>query len=92
MSAPFNRFMSDVMDKAVVERYADGSKRVWLGDVPLGGKVQGRGPRCPEDAHDFVLDSYEGIRGTYVDKVCTKCTRRKPFKTQVAATYRKSTR
>jgi hypothetical protein len=80
MHAPAEHFFDHVCESAVVEYYADRSKRVVYGNVPLGRKLQTRGPRCPEDSHHFVLDEYEGIRHTYIDKVCTKCTRRIPVK------------
>lgn len=75
---PTNCFTRDVMDHAVVETYADRSRRVVFGDIALGRKLQPPGPKCPEGEHTLVTDNYQGVRKVYVDDVCTVCSRRIP--------------
>jgi hypothetical protein len=75
-------FIQGVFAKAVVESYPD-SRRIVLrdvlgfGDMPLGRKIQNPGPRCRPWRHEWVIDTYPGIRHEYVDKVCGTCSRRK---------------
>lgn len=69
-------FLEDIRENAVVRSYDDGSIRVFHGDIPLGRKLQTPGPRCKGGHHKLVIDTYEGLRHEYVDKVCTKCGRR----------------
>lgn len=78
-------FIQGIFEKSAVRTYSD-SRRVYLrdvpglGDVPLGRKLQLPGPRCRPWRHAFVEDVYPGVRHEYVDKVCTKCDRRKMVK------------
>lgn len=72
------RGISDfVIDRSVV-KHEDGYARIYWHDTPLGGKLQVRGPRC-RWRHEWAIDEYPGVRGVYRDKICRKCTRRKPL-------------
>lgn len=77
MHEPRNLLTRNVRDNAVVVTEG-GYKRVWWGEIPLGGKVQINGPRC-KFRHDFFIDEYPGVSRTYRDKVCRNCTRRIPL-------------
>ncbi|WPH57642.1 hypothetical protein [Mycobacterium phage WXIN] len=70
--------MESVMTDSVV-KISRGSARIYWGGTPLGGKFQTPGAKCRWWRHDWVLDEYPGVRGTYRDKVCRKCPRRKPL-------------
>ncbi len=59
--------------------YEGGSARIYWGVVPMGGKIQQPGKRCRRWAHDWTIDEYAGVRGTYRDRVCKKCDRRIPL-------------
>lgn len=81
----------EMLQQSVVRIYADGSRQVFFGEFPIGGKIQGKGFRCPEDEHEFYIDRYPGLpkrpnsKGVvknheYVDRACSKCTRRIPIR------------
>lgn len=76
---PANSVTRAIRDESVVV-YGDGYLRVWCGDIPLGPRIQTPGKRCPPWSHDWQLEEYERINGTYVDRVCRKCCRRKPMR------------
>ena len=79
MHEPANLLTRAMRDEAVV-RYSDGYLQVWLGDIPLGGKIQTKGPRCPWwQRHDWEIDEYERLSGLMRDNVCRKCKRRRPL-------------
>ena len=78
MHEPANLLTRDMRDRAVV-RYSDGYLRVWIGEIPLGGKNQTESPRCRPWRHDWDVDEYEGLSRVFRDKVCRKCQRRRPL-------------
>ncbi len=69
------KFLEEIREEGVVRKYDDGSIRVFLGDMPLGRKLQTPGPRCKRHTR-WVKDVYDGLRGEYEDKVCLDCGRR----------------
>ena len=73
-----NLITDSIRDDSVVVIH-DGHLRIWWGDTPLGGKVQTKGSRCRWWRHDWFIDEYPGVRGTYRDRACQKCSRRKPL-------------
>lgn len=74
-----NRFMNDLRDNAVVV-CKDGYRRVFIGDIPLGRRIQAPGKQCKRGKHEFVYQTYPRCWDReYTDKVCVNCPRRIPL-------------
>lgn len=71
-------FSDCVMNESVVV-IKDGYKRIWCGEYPLGRRIQTKAERCTIGTHKWFIEEYEGITKPYVDKVCSRCRRRKPL-------------
>lgn len=75
-----SQFLDHVTQTSVVRIYEDeGYLRCFNGDRPIGRKMQLDQPRCRRHKK-FVLDTYEGLRHDYTDKVCIVCHRRIPIR------------